>query len=230
MLFAAFQAYGTGHLTILATLTVVTVLIIRFCRKGEHLPLTRAALGLLTFCCFAAYPLNQLVWQNYAGQITLEAIIPLHLCDIAAFLCGFALITRHQHLCELSYFWGLAGTLQGLLTPNLGYHFPHPVCLAFFLHHGVIVTTALVLPLGLGWRPIKGAVKRSFLWLLAYAAMAIIANHFLNTNYGFLAQKPSETSLLSLMPAWPTYIFILIGLALLIFALLALPFQRHNQN
>ncbi len=227
---AAIQLYGPGHLGVLALLLFITALLIRRCRKGEHLPRARAALGLLTFCCFAAYPINQMAYQGSIDDIKLEAIVPLHLCDIAAFICGFALITRKPLLCELAYFWGLAGTLQGLLTPNLAYDFPHPVFLAFFLHHGVIVTTALVLPLGLGWRPAKGAMKRTFLLLLAYAAMAMTINWLLDTNYGFLAAKPTEASLLDLMPAWPWYIPVLIGLGLVIFTLLSLPFRRCSQN
>lgn len=222
--------YGHGHISVLILIAVITALLIRRCRMGEHLPRARASLGLLAFCCFAAFPINQLAWQYYADHVTLEAVVPLHLCDIAAFICGFALVTRRPLLCELSYFWGLAGTLQGLLTPNLAYDFPHPVFLAFFLQHGVIVITALVLPLGLGWRPAPGAVKRVFLLILLYAAMAMIINALLGTNYGFLSEKPQEASLLDLMPAWPWYIAALIGLATVMFTLLALPFRKQKQN
>ena len=171
-----------------------------------------------------------MAWQANVENVPLDAIVPLHLCDLAAFICGFALITRRQVLCELAYFWGLAGTLQGLLTPNLEFDFPHPVFLAFFLQHGVIVITALVLPLGLGWRPAKGAVKRVFLFIMGYAAMAMIINYLLGTNFGFLAAKPNEASLLDVMPVWPWYIFVLIGLALVMFCLLSLPFRQSNQK
>lgn len=227
---AAFQLFGPGHLGALAILAVTTALVIRRCRLGERLSRARASVGLLAFCCFAAFPINQMVWQTYAEHVTLDAVVPLHLCDIAAFICGFALVTRRPLLCELAYFWGLAGTLQGLLTPNLDYAFPHPVFLAFFLHHGVIVMTALVLPLGLGWRPAGGAVRRAFLLLLLYAAAAMAVNCLLGTNYGFLARKPDRASLLDLMPGWPWYILVLIALAVVMFWLLALPFRRHSQN
>lgn len=227
---ASFQLYGPGHIFTLTVLAGITVLLIRRCRLGSDLPRARAALGLLAFCCFAAYPINQIVWLTCVDTVPLDAIVPFHLCDIAALLCGFALLNRKPQYCELAYFWGLAGTLQGLVTPNLAYNFPHPIYLAFFLHHGVIVMTALVLPLGLGWRPEKGALRRVFLWLLAYAAFAITANAFMQTNYGFLAKKPSEASLLDIMPAWPWYIFVLVALAGLMFWLLNLPFRKHSQN
>ncbi len=229
-MFAAFELYGVAHVGVLISLAAMAVLIIRRCRKDEHSARARSGITLLTFCCFAAYPLNQAAWEFVGGTASLTAIVPFHLCDIAAFLCGFALITRRELLCELSYFWGLAGTLQGLLTPNMAYDFPHPVFLTFFMQHGVIVITALLLPLGLGWRPRKGAWLRAFGWVIAYAVAAALVNLVLGTNFGFLMRKPTEASLLDVMPAWPGYVFCLVGLAGAFFYLLGLPFKRNQQK
>lgn len=227
---AAFQLYGYGHIGALTALTFVALLVIRLCRRDIHSPGAKSAITLLGFCCFASYPFNQAAWESSGGTITLDAVIPFHLCDIAAFLCGFALITRRYLLCELSYFWGLAGTLQGLLTPNLPYDFPHPVFLAFFMQHGVVVITALLLPLGLRWRPRQGAWIRAFGWLLLYAAAATVVNLTLDTNFGFLMRKPTEASLLDIMPAWPGYIALLICIGGLMFYLLGLPFKKTREN
>src|SRR5438132_907921 len=46
--------------------------------------------------------------------------LPLQLCDVAIFVAAAALWSRNQLLVEITYFWGLAGTLQALLTPDLG--------------------------------------------------------------------------------------------------------------
>lgn len=227
---AAFDLYGIGHVGALIGLAFIAALIIRQCRKNEHSSRAKASISLLAFCCFAAYPISLAAWETVGGAESLDAAFPFHLCDIAAFLCGFALITRRPLLCELSYFWGLAGTLQGLLTPNVSYDFPHPVFFAFFLHHGVIVITALVLPLGLGWRPRPGAIQRAFGWILVYAGAAFMVNLTLDTNYGFLMRKPSGASLLDVMPAWPGYVFCLIGLAGVLFFVLNLPFMRAQKK
>ncbi|MBT8045475.1 MAG: TIGR02206 family membrane protein [Verrucomicrobiae bacterium] len=227
---AAFELYGFGHVGALICLAAVAVLVIRRCRKNEYSARAKSGITLLTFCCFAAYPINQAAWESIGGTASMTAIVPFHLCDVAAFLCGFALITRRPLLCELSYFWGLAGTLQGLLTPNLPYDFPHPVFIAFFMQHGVIVITALLLPLGLGWRPRGRAWLHAFGWILVYAMAAIVVNLVLGTNFGFLMHKPSEASLLDIMPAWPGYVFCLIGLAALMFYLLGLPFKNTSKK
>jgi len=222
----AFQLFGLSHIGVLAVLFVITFLLIRRCRKEPHAQRTKAALALLAFLCFAAYPINQAILTADGGGYALDSLLPFHLCDIAAFICGFALITRKPILCELAYFWGLAGTLQGLLTPNLGHDFPSPIFFMFFMMHGVIVITALVLPLGLGWRPRHGAALRAFVWVLVYAAFAFLVNYLLNTNFGFLMHKPEQASLLDVMGAWPWYVLWLIGAAGVLFFLLSLPFKK----
>ena len=227
---AAFEFYGVGHIGALACLAVTAALMILRCRKDAHSARAKSVLSLLAFTCFASYPINQAAWESTGGAFTLDAVIPLHLCDIATFLCGFAIITRKPLLCELSYFWGLAGTFQGLLTPALAYDFPHPVFFSFFLQHGVVVITALLLPLGLGWRPRKSAWIKSFGWLLGYALLVFFINMVTGTNFGFLRHKPHQASLLDMMPEWPTYILCMICIGALMFFLLGLPFRKSTKN
>ncbi|MBK1854392.1 TIGR02206 family membrane protein [Verrucomicrobiaceae bacterium 5K15] len=226
----AFQLFGFSHLGVLALLFVIAYLLIRRCRKEPHASRTHAVLALLAFLCFASYPMSQAALAAVDDSYQLDSHLPFHLCDVAAIICGFALTTRKPLLCELAYFWGLAGTLQGLLTPNLGHDFPSPIFITFFLMHGVIVITALLLPLGLGWRPREGAVRRVFLGVLVYAAFAFAINALLDTNFGFLMHKPEQASLLDVMGAWPWYVICLIVVAGILFYLLSLPFKRSNES
>src|ERR671935_2310708 len=62
--------------------------------------------------------------------------LPLQLCDVAAFVAVAALWTRWWPLVELTYFWGLAGTIQALLTPDLKQHFPTYPYWQFYVAHG----------------------------------------------------------------------------------------------
>jgi hypothetical integral membrane protein (TIGR02206 family) len=100
-----------------------------------------------------AFPLNQAAWMTLGIPLPLDNILPLHLCDIAAMTAGFALLTRHPALCALTYFWGLAATLQALLTPAIGLGFPSWPFITFFIQHFAIVAAALYLPVVEGWRP-----------------------------------------------------------------------------
>ena len=132
-------------------------------RRGHFWPV-----AILAFLNLSAYAYNQWVYVNLGHTIPLDNILPFHLCDIAAFLAGFALLTPRPLVRELCYCWGLAGTLQALLTPNLPHLFPHPIFFSFFIHHGIIVITAAFLTLAEGWRPRPGTFPRVLIWNQVY--------------------------------------------------------------
>jgi hypothetical integral membrane protein (TIGR02206 family) len=169
--------------------------------------------------------MNQLALAMVEFDPPLENFIPCHLCDIAAVTAGFAILTKKPLLCELTYCWGLAGTMQGLITPNLAFNFPHPLFWTFFIQHGVIVSVALYLPLAMNWKPRDGVVPRIFLWNQVYFVIAGTTNVILGTNFGFLARKPQTASLMDQLGDWPVYLFWLQLLAILLTSLLLLPFK-----
>ena len=229
-MFAVFTLFGVSHIAALLCIAALTAFAVWACRKDAKSKTAKTCIGLLAFLCFSIYPLQQIFHTVVGGVVKVEDIYPFHLCDIAAVICGFALITRKPALCELAYFWGLAGTLQGLLTPDLNHDFPNPVFLIFFTIHGAIVATALLLPLGLGWKPRPKATLRVFIWVLVYTAGALIINAIMGSNFGFLTHKPENASLLDIMGPWPWYILVLLLMAGLIFWLLSWPFKRFNQG
>jgi hypothetical integral membrane protein (TIGR02206 family) len=227
----AFQLYGPDHILTLVFLAGVTILLIRLLHRApsshRH---PKLAIHTLAFLCFASYPVNLLSIFIQGSTPNLGDMLPLHLCNLTALFCGWALLTRHPLLCELSYFWGLAGTMQGLLTPDINYDFPDPLYLSFFLQHGSIVITALILPLGLGWIPRPKAARRAYGWLLVYAVSIFGINSALGTNYGFIMAKPEGASLLDVLGDWPWYIFWTLLIAAGLFFLLELPFKKHRSK
>lgn len=225
---AVFQLYGPDHLFTLFFVAGSCLLLIRLFRKGESRPGFKVGIAFLAFLCFSSYPINQAAVASIGVNHGLSELLPLHLCDLTSFICGFALVTRRPLLCELAYFWGLAGTLQGLLTPDISHEFPNPAYLSFFLQHGVIVITAIVLPLGLGWTPRPGAARRTYLCLLGYAIVIYPLNLLFHTNFGFVIEKPDGASLLDVLGAWPWYIIWTLVIAAGIFCLLELPFIKKR--
>lgn len=226
-----FTPFSSAHAAVLTVGAGIIAALIALGRRPGR-PRTIAT-GLLAFACLASYPLSQLGWSACGDPIDLDNSLPLHLCDIAVIVAGFALLTRHPALCELTYFWGLAASIQGIVTPNVGYGFPHPVFLSFFWHHFSIVAAALFLPLALGWRPrrpIHHTVTRVFLWSELYLITMLPTNSLLGTNFGFLAHKPDNPSLLDHMGPWPWYLLSLQFVALLLFILLSLPFLRKRHG
>jgi hypothetical integral membrane protein (TIGR02206 family) len=216
--------FGSAHLTALG-ITFVAVLLFILAARSRRWP---RVLGwgetLLAMLLISSYPAKILArfWADI--EITRDMMFPLHLCDMAAITGFFALVFRNRLAAELTYFWGLAGTLQALFTPSICYDFPSPAFFAFFQLHSAVVITAFYLPVGLGWRPRRGAVLRAWFWGLGYMTLAGSVNFLIGSNYGFLREK-AEDSLMEFLGPWPAYIGVMAVLALVFFAILALPFR-----
>jgi hypothetical integral membrane protein (TIGR02206 family) len=59
------------------------------------------------------------------GRWSVQASLPLALCDVALIVAAIACWWPQWNLAvELTYFWGLAGTLQAVVTPDLSSGFP----------------------------------------------------------------------------------------------------------
>lgn len=171
------------------------------------------------------------------GWLTLGNGLPLNLCDWACAALILALLTRNQFTYELGYFWGLGGTLQSVLTPDMAYDFPDAQFVFFFIEHGGIIAALLYLTLGSGLRPRIRAFPAVIAATLGYACVAGLADWALGVNYGFLRAKPANVSLLSMMSPWPWYIpeLVATGIASLLlyyapFALADLVRGRAKEN
>ena len=222
-----FHPFSQQHLAAVAVGAVFTVGVIIAGKKGGQSQ--RLATALLAFLCLSAYPLGQAAWLSLDADKTLDNIIPFHLCDIAAITGGFALLTRRPLLASLTYFWGLAATMQALLTPAITVGFPHWPFVMFFVHHFAIVATAFYLPIVEGWRPKNPWWKSPievYLWSLAYLAFALMVNRILHTNFGFASRPPDNPSLIDHLGPWPWYLVAMSAIALVLYLLLALPFAR----
>jgi hypothetical integral membrane protein (TIGR02206 family) len=170
---------------------------------------------------------GELAAQAYelaSGRWVLENGIPLQLCDLAIFLCAYGLIRRSTRAFEFAYFWGLSGTLQGLITPSLNHEFPDYRCLRFFLAHSGIIISVVYLAFGLGLRPSKKSIWRVFWVTNVYVMFVGVLNAMLGTNYLFLCEKPMSPSLVDYMGPWPYYLVGLEVATLLSFILYYSPF------
>jgi hypothetical integral membrane protein (TIGR02206 family) len=218
---APFAAFSPSHQTVLM-LTVClwfTLAVARRWRPDVAVILERV-LGSLLLLSWPAATLFH--WR--AGDLDLNNGLPLHYCDVASISGALALWTRHRLACEIVFFFGLAGTLQGLLTPNLKVDFPDPRFFAFFLLHSGVVVTSLHVVTSMKCPPRAGAVLRMFGVTMIYAAVIGSVNAVLQTNYAFLCHKPENASLMDHLGPWPWYIVSLIALSMVFYSLLYLPF------
>lgn len=158
--------------------------------------------------------------------------LPFALCDAAVVVAAAGCWWRKPLLAELTYFSGLAGTLQAVITPDLNVGFPHLVFFQYLAGHLGIVLAALYLVIGLRIAPRPGSVFTTFAITVAYTAVVGLIDALSGANYMFLRRPPSTWTLLKLLGPWPWYIASAAGVALVLLMLLDSPFwiarRRHG--
>lgn len=165
------------------------------------------------------------------GEWSVDTSLPLALCHVALVIAVLACWWPGWLLgVELTYFWGLAGTLQAVITPDLNAGFPELQFFQFVIGHVGIVVAALYLVVGLRIVPRRGSVPRVFAITLAYAAFVGVFNWLTGANYMYLAAPPGRASLLSVLGPWPWYILSAAGVALVLLLLLDAPFHRVRRR
>jgi hypothetical integral membrane protein (TIGR02206 family) len=189
-------------------------------RPGRWRVVAARLIGLALLADAVVYSIGLAV----SGTWSASSSLPLALCNIGVLVAVAACWWRVPILVELTYFWGLAGTLQGVITPDLGTGFPHLVFFEYVVGHLGIVVAALFLVVGLGLVPRPGAVGRVFAVTAIYTAFVGAVDWLTGANYMFLRSPPSEWTLLRLLGPWPWYVFSAAGVALVLLVILDLPF------
>mgnify|MGYP001154523794 FL=1 len=139
------------------------------------------------------------------------------------------LITRKESVYPYTYFMGIAGALQALLTPDAGiYGFPHFRAFQTMISHGLIITTPIYMTLVEGFRPTWRSAKQVVVGCNVYMVVIFFFNLLIGSNYLFIARKPETASLLDVLPPWPWYILIIELIAVACILLLYLPFAVKN--
>jgi hypothetical integral membrane protein (TIGR02206 family) len=219
-----FHAFGIAHLTVIF-LTVALPFILAFTvRRTRSQVLERSIRGAISALLLINY-LGYLLVARHLGVVSWEKTLPLQLCDWAMFVIIVALWTGNRRWLEVAYFWGIGGTLQAILTPNLAFGFPDLRFVTFFVAHSGIIVGIVFLMLVYGFRPTGFGILRTFAWTEVYFVIAFTGDLLTGENYGYLLHKPEAFSLLSYLSDWrPLYLFEFHLLALAFFTALYAPF------
>jgi hypothetical integral membrane protein (TIGR02206 family) len=150
--------------------------------------------------------------------------LPMQLCDWAMIASAITLATRSRLAFEVTYFWGLSGTVQAILTPGFSGEIAWWRWAGYFLNHAVIVASTVYCMIARGQRPRWSSLICVMAVSQIYFALALVVNAVGNENFGFLAAKPATTTLLSVLSDdLFLYRLQIQGLALLFFTVLYLP-------
>jgi hypothetical integral membrane protein (TIGR02206 family) len=219
---------GIEHLVTLAVIAAVisSLVVAARLRPGPWTVFPCRILAIVIVANEAAW----WVWLAGHGTWSASYALPFQLCDVAAVVSAAALWFRQPLLIELTYFWGLAGTANGLITPDISDHFPSFGFMQYFIAHGAIVAAALFLVIGLKLTPRPGAVVRVFGLTFGLLVLDASINLLTGGNYMYLRHTPGAHSLLDMLGPWPLYIVGAATLALVLFAILDLPFALSRRR
>jgi len=198
-----FVLFGIDHIAalVLTVLVPASLAVVARRRPQWDKPFRLGFAALLIGTWIAWYAL--FVARDWLG---LGNALPMNLCDWAAIALITALIRPNQKAYELAYFWAFAGTIQGLVTPDVNYGFPEPQFVVFILGHAAIMASVIYLTFGTRMRQLPASIPRVIGWTFAYAGAASLVDWTLGTNYGFFRAKPTHATFYDLLSVWPYYI------------------------
>lgn len=211
---------------------VGAVLVVGLClacrrRPGPWVPLAGRAIALtlsVDALVFLGTPLVRGGWS-------VRASLPLALCDVALVVAAIACWWPGWLLgIELTYYWGLTGTVQAVLTPDLSAGFPQLEFFQFVVGHLGIVVAAFYLVVGRQIEPRPGSVPRVLGITMAYAVLLGVFDWVIGANYMYLAAPPDRGTLLSVLGPWPWYLVSATAIAFVLLVLLDLPFRRSRRR
>lgn len=219
-----FQPYGVAHLTVIFLTITLPFLLAAIVHRSKSQRTERVIVAALSVLLVLNYAVHMMLVRRF-GAVSWQQVLPLQLCDWGMVVVIVAMWAGSERWFEVAYFWGIGGTLQAVLTPNLHFGFPDFRFFSFFISHCGIIVGVIFLMLVHRYRPYPMSILRTFLWSELYFVITFVADAYTGFNYGFLLHKPEAFSILNfLSDSRPLYLVQMHGLALAFFLGLYAPF------
>ena len=125
---------------------------------------------------------------------------------------------------EILLFWIIAGTSQGVITPDIPVGFPVFDYFRYWVVHLGLLIVIFYAVFVFKMKPRFKSVFKSFFALQLYVVFMVAINYVLKANYFYLNQKPESASILDYLGEWPLYIIAVQIIIIPYFLLIYLPF------
>ncbi|MGH8499270.1 MAG: TIGR02206 family membrane protein [Methylococcales bacterium] len=166
-------------------------------------------------------------------DLNLSMDLPLQFCHLAQIFSVILLFVKNSLLFEVTYFWGLIGALQAMLTPDINAFDNNLALFLFYMHHGLLILIIFWLVFVADCRCRPRAVMRIFLLTNLVMIPVALVDWLTGANYMYLRESPvSDSPFIS--GGWPWYIVQIEGIGLIMMTFLQLPMMlardRRRQN
>lgn len=210
----------------IATTFIVGAIILFFSKRVDAEKLEKVRIALIIL-----FTINFFSFQVYAalnGSWRAATSLPLHLCSLSQIFGIYALITKNQFAFEFAAFFGIAGGINSLFTPEFAHGYDRFYHVQYYFEHGGIVLMPLFLGIAYSMKP------RMLSWLKVMVTANILAfimyflNNALSSNYMYVNIKPIADNPFLIGP-WPYYIFMLELVAVVHFYAIYICFHRFKK-
>ena len=224
-----FIMFGNSHIVTLIIIISIAFIFPATIKNKSHEEklLVAKILGCSAICLELIKPF---IW-HYAMDFPWARLIPIHMCNLSTIFIGIFLLTEKRLFFEVSFFWGIGGGINALLTPDVPKAFPDPQYILFFFGHGLLIVAIVFACLSLKNRPTLASVKNGIIFSLVVLPVIYIVNKIIGppANYWYLGVKPVGESLLDLFPDPPMHIPVLIFLGIIVFYLIYSPYWIYDR-
>lgn len=211
------------HLVPISLAIIFCIGIIRISNRNFNQRQKEKTLGLLgaivslTIVIFHIYHIS-LRGYNYSQDL------PLFLCSFLALIIPIFTHYRKYWMYEILLFWIIAGTSQGVITPDIAEGLPSFDYFRYWIVHLGLLSIIFYATFVLNMRPTGNSLFKSFFALQVYAIITMGINYVLNANYSYLSYKPESASALDYLGDWPYYLLAMEAILIPFFLLIYLPF------
>lgn len=179
---------------------------------------------LVWICTTIVWQAAAVVWYLLPAQFDWYESLPLHLCDLAAWVAPLALLTQKRWLRSLLYFWGIGLSTQAFFTPVVEGGYGDIRFWLFFVGHTHIVGSAVYDVVVLGYRPRLRDWGVVTLLTLAWIVPVTVFNILMDVNYGYTGNTaPGGTTVIDYLGPWPWRLGTIVLGAQVLFATVYVP-------
>ena len=216
----------------LLTVVVCALLIALFAIAGRALRNRSAEAKLRKpWAVFALiYWFVYIIWWNWNG-LDIDGGLPLHLCDFNAMVAPLALLTMNRWARATLYFWTFTLSLHAFIQLVLAVGPAHLPFWSSWAGHTIIMASAVYDVAVLGFRPDWRDIGR--VPLSAWPTWPRTRSISRLAPTGFIGNPPPSKAIppfIDAMGPWPQRAVLVMGLAVLGFVLVLLPWRIMGQG